>query len=151
VEAAAEGQESFRASLHPLNGSGVEGEAILSLLGSTLRIQLTATGLKPRQEHVQHIHRLDTGEPGACPTRKADDEDDDGTLSLDESLSTYGPVALKLAPFPRADRRGRISYQGTLELPPELEPVTDRVIVVYGRDHKRVYDPTVPVACGGIR
>jgi hypothetical protein len=144
-----DGQEAFRARLAPLNGSGARGKAILSRLGSTLRVQLTATGLVPRQEHVQHIHRLETGETGACPGRAAD-VNGDGVTGLEESLPAYGPVALKLEPFPRADRRGEIDYQATFELPAELEPLTDRVLVLYGLDIRRVYDPTVPVACGRI-
>ena len=145
----AEGQEAFRARLAPLNGSGARGRLILSRLGSTLRVQLTATGLVPRQEHVQHVHRLETGERGACPERAAD-VNGDGVTDLEESLPVYGPVALKLEPFPRADRQGEVEYQATFELPAELEPLTDRVIVLYGLDVRRVYDPTVPVACGRI-
>ena len=144
-----DGQETFRARFGPLNGSGARGKAILSRLGSTLRVQLTATGLVPRQEHVQHVHRLETGEPGACPRRTAD-ANGDGVAGLEESLPAYGSVALKLEPFPRADRRGEVEYQATFELPGELEPLTDRVIVLYGLDIRRVYDPTVPVACGRI-
>jgi hypothetical protein len=143
------GQETFRARLSPLNGSGARGRAILSQLGSTLRVQLTATGLVPRQEHVQHVHRLETNEPGKCP-RRAADANGDRVTGLEESLPAYGPVALKLEPFPRADRRGDVDYQATFELSAELEPLTDRVVVLYGRDIRHVYDPTVPVACGRI-
>jgi hypothetical protein len=143
------GQETFHAGLGPLNGSGARGRAILSRLGSTLRIQLNATGLAPGQAHVQHLHRLETGEPGECPERTAD-ANGDGVTGLEESLPVYGPVSLQLAPFPRSDRRGSIDFQATYELPAELEPLTDRVIVLYGLNIRGVYDPTVPVACGPI-
>ena len=149
-ESSTAGRESYRASLEPLAGSGAEGDAILSQQGSTLRVRLRARGLEPRQEHVQHIHRLENGEPGACPAR-ANDDDGNATPSLDDGLAAYGPVGLKLDPFPRAGRRGRTSFRGAFALPSDLEPLSDRVVAVYGRDIDGVYDPTVPVACGRIR
>lgn len=143
------GQQGYEARLEPLNESGVEGRAILSQVGRTLRVQITASGLAPRKQHPQHFHRLPSGEPGACPTSTAD-EDGDGVVSDGESLPVYGPVALELDPFPAADGTGRVSYQGTFDLPPELEPLTDRVIVLHGLELEEAYDPTVPVACGRI-
>lgn len=143
-------QQGFDAHLEPLNDSGVEGRAILSQLGSRLRIQITAEGLVPRREHPQHIHRLESGAAGSCPT-EADDADGDGIVSLDESLASYGPVALELEPFPRAGREGDASFQGTFELDPDLEPLTDRVVVLHGLGRGSGYDPSVPVACGRIR
>jgi hypothetical protein len=149
------GPEGGEARLHhvrldPLNGSGVRGEAALAQLGPSLRVRLTATGLEPRQLHVQHVHRLENGRPGRCPPRSAD-ADRDGRISLHESLPAYGPVALKLEPFPRTDGDGRVAFRGDFDLEPGIEPLTDRVIVVYGMDVRGVYDPTVPVACGRIR
>lgn len=144
------GQQSFDARLEPLNDSGVTGRVILSRLGSTLRVQATISGLEPSEEHVQHVHRLRSGDAARCPGDEAD-EDGDGMVDLHEALPTYGPVGLKLEPYPRASRRGEVSYQGTFELPAELEPLTDRVIVTYGMDIDGVYDPTLPVACGEIR
>lgn len=138
------GQQGFDARLEPLNGSGVRGRANLSQLGSTLRVQSTLAGLEPREEHVQHVHRLEGGAAGECPPEGG------GMVSLDEATEAYGPVALKLDPFPRASGGGDISFQGTFEMPPELEPLTDRVIAIYGMDVDGVYDPTVPVACGRI-
>jgi hypothetical protein len=60
-------------------------------------------------------------------------------------------VGLKLEPFPRPDRSGRVSFTEDFKPGPEIEPLTDRVIVIYGIDVRGVYDPTVPVACGRIR
>jgi hypothetical protein len=141
---------THHARLDPLNGSSVEGRAEMVQLGPTLRVRLRATGLEPRQLHVQHVHRLDDGRPGRCPSPSAD-ADRDGRVSLDEALPAYGPVALKLEPFPRPDRGGGVAFEGEFELEPEIEPLPDRVIVLYGIDVRGVYDPTVPVACGRIR
>lgn len=140
-----EGQLGFDARLEPLNGSGAGGRATLSQLGSTLRVQTTLSGLAPGEEHVQHIHRLESGKPGECPPG------DTGALTLQDALGAYGPVTLKLKPFPRADGRGRASFQGTFQLLPDLDPLDERVVAVYGMEVDGVYDRTVPVACGPIR
>lgn len=123
---------------------------MLTQTGSTVRVHLSAVGLEPRQEHVQHVHRLEGGEPGACPGESGD-RDGDGTLALDESLPAYGEVAVALEPFPRTGDGGKIEYGESLALEPEVEPLSDRVVVLYGLAMDGVYDPTVPVACGRLR
>lgn len=143
------GQQGFRAELGPLNGSGVSGTAIFSQLGRTLRVQVTAAGLQPQQEHAQHVHRLEDGAPSECPT-EVQDENGDGLISDQEGQSVYGPVALELAPFPTADADGDLSFQGTFDIGPELEPLSDRVMVVHGLELAGEYDPTVPVACARL-
>ena len=47
---------SFSAILDPLNNSGVNGIANLTLDGNILKVNLIATGLEPNQLHVAHIH-----------------------------------------------------------------------------------------------
>jgi hypothetical protein len=143
------GQQGYEARLAPLNDSGVEGQAILSELGDTMRIQITARGLVPRREHPQRLHRLETDKPGECPT-KAADEDSDGVVSLEEALPAYGPAALELKPFPTASRDGSVSFQGTFDLRPDLKPLSTRVIVLHGLDVRGEYEPSAPVACGRI-
>ncbi len=142
-------QQGFRAELEPLNESGASGTALFSQLGRTLRVQITAAGLVPEQEHPQHIHRLEDGAAGQCPT-DAQDENGDGVVSDEEGQPVYGPVALELAPFPTADADGEVSFQGTFDIEPELEPLSDRVIVLHGLESGGDYDPTVPVACARI-
>ena len=143
------GQLGFRAELEPLNGSGVSGKAIFSQLGRTLRFQITAAGLQPEEEHPQHLHRLEDGAPGECPT-EVQDENGDGVISAEEGEAVYGPVALELAPFPAADADGDLSFQGTFDIDPELEPLSDRVIVLHGIELGGEYDSTVPVACARL-
>jgi hypothetical protein len=143
------GQQGFRAELEPLNGSGVSGTAIFSQLGRTLRVQVTAAGLQPEEEHPQHLHRLDDGAPGECPT-EVQDENGDGLISDEEGQAVYGPVAVELAPFPTADADGDLSFQGTFDIDGELEPLSDRVIVVHGLELGGEYDPTVPIACARL-
>jgi hypothetical protein len=143
------GQQGFRAELEPLNGSGVSGTAIFSQLGRTLRVQVTAAGLQPQEEHAQHLHRLEDGAPSECPT-EVQDENGDGLISDQEGQSVYGPVALELAPFPTADADGDLSFQGTFDIEAELEPLSDRVMVVHGLELGGEYDPTVPVACARL-
>lgn len=143
------GQLGFRAELEPLNGSGVSGTAIFSQLGRTLRFQITAAGLQPEEEHPQHLHRLEDGAPGECPT-EVQDENGDGVISAEEGEAVYGPVAVELAPFPRADADGDLSFQGTFDIDPELDPLSDRVIVLHGIELGGEYDSTVPVACARL-
>lgn len=142
-------QQGFRAQLRPLNGSGASGTAIFSQLGSTLRVQITARGLAAGEEHPQHVHRLEDGAPGECPT-EVQDQNGDGIVSAEEAEQAYGPVALELAPFPSAGGDGGLSFQGTFDLEPELEPLSDRVVVLHGIEAGGDYDATVPVACGRI-
>lgn len=141
---------AFRARLAPLNGSGVRGSVDITRTGSALSVRVEARGLERGQEHVQHVHRRRDGRPGRCPRGVADD-DRDGTLSLREALPAYGPVALPLLPFPRADAEGRVSSDVRLEASDGLGPLTERVVAMYGLDVSGVYDPTVPVACARIR
>jgi hypothetical protein len=143
------GQQGFRAELEPLNSSGVSGTAIFSQLGRTLRVQVTAASLEPQEEHAQHLHRLEDGAPGECPT-EVQDENGDGVISDQEGETVYGPVALELAPFPTADADGDLSFQGTFDIDAELEPLSDRVIVLHGIELGGEYDATVPVACARL-
>ncbi|WP_148863556.1 PEP-CTERM sorting domain-containing protein [Marinobacter fonticola] len=104
----------YTATLDSLNGSGVTGEANLSLDGSELTVQIQAEGLVPGQPHPQHIHGRfgDDGEPmdSVNPT-PAVDADGDGFIEVPEGANTYGAILLPLtsppggavADFPTAD------------------------------------------------
>lgn len=155
-EAASGGQRGFAVELEPVNDSGVVGRGQISQLGDTLRVQLEADGLVQRKRHPVRLHALEEGEPSSCPTAAAD-ADGDGSVSFEEALAIYGPVAADLEPFARARGYGALSLQTTL-VPPEgeqgaaaeLDPLEDRVLVVYGLDASGRYDASIPVACATI-
>lgn len=90
---------SFSAILNPLNNSGVQGFANLTLHDTMLKVDLLATNLEPNQLHVAHIHgRLDANNnpiDSTVPTL-AQDTDGDGFVELAEGQATYGPILLQL-------------------------------------------------------
>lgn len=133
--------------LDPLNESGVEGKAILVQRDGRLRVTLIARGVVPGMLHPQHIHGLDGSENATCPT--AEDAGDDGVLTLVDGLPAYGPVLLKLTPFPMAPH-GVINYHQTFEVDGDLADLSDEAIVVHGGFVDGEYVPTLPVACGEI-
>lgn len=149
---------SFSAILDPLNNSGVNGIANLTLDGNILKVNLIATGLEPNQLHVAHIHgKLDANNmplDSTIPTL-AQDTDGDGFIELVEGEATYGPILLQLtnppghvgpghegdgfstAPF------GQINYSETFDLSQQsnfgttftaeqLLPLDLREIVIHG-------------------
>ncbi len=140
-------QRGFEAELAPLNDSGVEGTVSVSQLGGTLRVQTMATGAAPGENHPQRLHVLPDGAPGACPDEEADTNDDD-VVTQEESVGTYGPVAIELTPVPAADDDGNLLFQGTFDAGPELESVEGGAIVVHGVEADGEYQENVPAACG---
>ncbi|HKJ48551.1 MAG TPA: hypothetical protein VJ973_05650, partial [Christiangramia sp.] len=60
-----------------LNDSGVSGAAELSLVGSTLTVNITASGLEANKLHPQHIHGFsDNKGNSTCPPASADMDGD---------------------------------------------------------------------------
>ncbi|HEV7368098.1 hypothetical protein [Arenibaculum sp.] len=150
----------FLADLQALNGSGVNGTAVLTMEDeNTLTTRIVADGLEPGQPHPQHIHGRfadtaegpGTGEPidSVSPTLLADD-DGDGFIELAEGLDTYGPILVPLtsppggevANFPTAPG-GTIFFEETYDLSDpaaladgvtadDLTPLDLREIVLHG-------------------
>jgi hypothetical protein len=117
----------FKADLTPLNSSGVNGFAQLTLDGNQLTVKIHATGLEPNEVHLQHIHGLfdANGKPikSTTPTL-AQDTNHDGYIELAESILAYGPIVVPLtsppggalADFPTAAPNGTINFMQTYDL-----------------------------------
>lgn len=140
--------ETFTVALAELNDSGVSGEVTLTVDGDELTVEIEASGLEADQTHPQHIHGPEDG-AATCPGPDAD-EDGDGTITVQEGAPAYGPVILGLEPFPNVGSDGEVSFSETFELSGELDPLTDRVVVLHGLTVDGEYDASLPVACGEI-
>jgi Cu/Zn superoxide dismutase len=149
---------TFRAQLHEMNGSGVNGTIWVTQSGNTLTVTLEATGLEPAQDHLRHIHGQGDGVSNAgasgvqmskCPTPAAD-ANDNGLVEFEEGPSDYGGVAQDLGTF--STSTGAVSLTTTItgvELS-DLLPLDRRAAVVHGLTVAGTYDLTLPVACGQL-
>ncbi len=150
------GVRHFTVDLDPLNNSGVDGTAYLSLDGDSLTVTIHATGLEPNRVHPQHIHGHEkpvTQNNGnaTCPTSAAD-VNGDGLVDVGEGVPNYGPVQLVLAPFSTTPD-GTLHYSQTFTDLSGLEPVNTlqtNAIVLHGMSVNGVYSPSLPIACGQI-
>lgn len=86
----------YQSDLKPLNDSGVNGKARLSLQGTDLQVKVNASGLVPNKPHVAHIHGSLTGADAMCPSTVGDDANSDGFLSVFEGAPKYGPIKMNL-------------------------------------------------------
>jgi len=85
------GHTTVSATLTPLNASGVNGTAEVTVTGNKLDATIHATGLLAGQPHAAHIHFGETA-LHECPTQAADGGD--GQLTTGEGLPFYGPVVV---------------------------------------------------------
>ncbi len=136
-----------------LNNSGVTGTAELSLEGSTLTVNISASGLDAGA-HPQHIHGFSENNGNStCPPASAD-SDGNGIISIPEGAPFYGGVLLTLSPFPEAGEDGTIEFTMTYEyedgVDASLVPLQNRSIVLHGMNVDGEYSATTPVACGQI-
>lgn len=145
-----------------LNNSGVSGTAELILEGSSLTVNITASGLEPEALHPQHIHGfMDDKRNSTCPPASAD-SDNDNLISVSEGAPFYGGIQLPLImdpndelSFPVADEDGNINFTMTYEyedgVDKDLTPLQNRAIVLHGLTVDGKYQVTLPVACGQIQ
>jgi hypothetical protein len=139
----------FKATLHPLNRSGVHGKAKLTLEGDQLTVEMEVKGFESNQTHAQHIHGI-SGQVATCPTPAAD-TNGDHIVDFSEGLPYYGPVILPLTPFSTTPD-GTEHYKATFTIDPAtIGNLATRVIVLHGLTVNDSYVGSLPVACGSIR
>ncbi|HEY0773052.1 MAG TPA: hypothetical protein VGD51_03130 [Nocardioidaceae bacterium] len=83
-----------RATLRPLNNSGVFGASTVSVDHRALDITVDARKLAKDLPHAQHIH-FGARARNECPTVR-DDDNGDFRLTTAEGLPAYGPVKVSL-------------------------------------------------------
>lgn len=103
----AQPSNTTRASLEPLNNSGVKGQAdVVVVDGRKVRVDLNARRLLKGVPHAQHIH-FGGRARHECPTVR-DDDNADHRLNTVEGQPAYGPVKVSLT------TRGDTSPDSTL-------------------------------------
>jgi len=131
VARAANAELSYKAALSPLNvkttGSSASGEATFTISGDRLTIRVTAKGMSPNMEHLQHFHGFATGDrTSRCPAAR-DDKNGDGVIDIVETEPAAGttmvpfdadPIGMSAVneTFPRAGADGGYSYEKTVSL-----------------------------------
>jgi hypothetical protein len=128
---AANADVTYKAELSPLNvkttGSKASGEATFTISGDRLRIRVTARGVPPNMEHLQHLHGFAKGDrTSRCPTAR-DGKNGDGIIDMVETEPVAGttmvpfhndPVSMTIVndTCPRAGVDGSYSYEETVSL-----------------------------------
>lgn len=133
ANALSSGAKLYEATLAPQNNSGAHGIALASQNGSTLTVDVEATGLTPLQTHSQYITGFPNGQPSSTPTL-AQDTNHDGFVSAAEAQTVTGPALLGLStdpnsailnpigstpagPYPTADANGVVHYHESFTFP----------------------------------
>ena len=86
--AGASASTTVRATLAPLNDSGISGSASAEVSHNHIHVTYQAAGALPNAVHAVHIHFGKTAQH-ECPTQAADGGD--GQLTTGEGLPFYGP------------------------------------------------------------
>ena len=140
-------QQVFTAVIAPLNNSGVNGEATVTVDGTSLQVEISAAGMVPGKPHAQHIHGLSGKASTSPPT--------DSTTLIPEAKaeSYYGQVLVPLLPFPMASATGATTYSASVEASSAVPgtpvlPLAGRGIVLHGLIVNGTYDPSMPVGFG---
>lgn len=115
--------QTWTGSLVGQNDSGVAGTVTATLSGTTLSVQVQASGLEANQVHAAHIHGL-TSQIGAAEASSlpfpALDTDADGFIELNEGNKAIGPAILSLTTnsgqFPTAAADGTLNFTSTFNL-----------------------------------
>jgi hypothetical protein len=95
---AADGDQTYQATLGQLNGSSASGTVTLHVTGNQAHVVLNVSGLAQTfnnapYPHVQHIH---VGAKGQCPAPAAD-TNGDGVISTTEGAPGYGKIGTTLS------------------------------------------------------
>lgn len=122
---------TYKAELSPLNskttGSDASGEATFTISGDKLTIHITAKGMPPDMEHLQHFHGFAKSDrTSKCPTSR-NDKNGDGIIDIVETEPVAGttmlpfdadPIAMSAVndTFPPAGADGSLSYEKTVSL-----------------------------------
>jgi hypothetical protein len=122
---------TYKAELSPLNskttGSDSSGEATFTISGDKLTIRITAKGVPPNMEHLQHFHGFAKGDrTSECPTAR-NDKNGDGIIDIVETEPVAGttmvpfdadPIGMSAVndTFPRTGADGSFSYEQTVSL-----------------------------------
>ena len=153
---------NFFANLSPVNNSGVNGTASLTLDGNSLTVLINATGLEVGQIHPQHIHGFVNGNASST---NFTDFNSNGLIDEFESELATGPAILPLTnsadfmanpltDFPTTSD-GSLSFSQTYTLTNDmlaaLNPINRRAIVLKGITENGTYNPMLPVAAGLIQ
>src|SRR6185312_17382047 len=122
---------TYKAELSPLNskttGSDASGEATFTISGDKLTIRITAKGVPPNMEHLQHFHGFAKGDrTSECPVVR-NDKNGDGIIDIVETEPVAGttmvpfdvdPIGMSAVneTFPQAGANGAYSYEKTVSL-----------------------------------
>lgn len=122
--------ERYSAQITPMNatvtGSETRGEALLTVEGDQLTIDIKVSGAPANTVHWQHFHGLLTDAAASCPDASAD-ANDDGIVDLIETGAAAGttmvpfdkaPAAMDVAhgTYPTAGADGSYHYRQTVSL-----------------------------------
>jgi hypothetical protein len=122
---------TYKAELSPLNstttGSDASGEATFTISGDRLTIVISAKGVPPSMEHLQHFHGFATDDrTSRCPTAR-DDKNGDGIIDMVETEPVAGttmvpftddPISMQIVnnTYPKAGTDGSYVYEKTISL-----------------------------------
>ena len=131
VARAANADVTYKAEPSSLNkkttGSKASGEATFTISGDRLTIRVTAKGVAPNIEHLQHLHGFAKSDrKSRCPTAR-DDKNGDGIIDMVETEPVAGttmvpfhdePVSMAIVndTYPTANEDGSYSYEKTVSL-----------------------------------
>lgn len=120
----------------------------MTVNGTSLQVDISATGLVPGQMHAQHIHGM-ASQASTCPPASS------STILEPAAEAYYGKVLVPLEPFPTATADGAISYSSSVEASSVVPgvsvlPLDGHAIVLHGLMVNGAYDPGVPVGCGEL-
>jgi hypothetical protein len=131
ITEAAAADANYKAELSPLNstttGSDASGEASFVISGDQMTIRVTAKGVPPGIEHLQHFHGFATGDQqSVCPVASSD-ANGDGVIDIKETEALAGetmvpfqgdPVGMQIVvdTYPKAAADGTYTYEKTVPL-----------------------------------